>query len=656
MIGRLVPRCIATAFLVVGAALVFVFPGQSSVASAAGGRVSLTFPKRIADSRLSAPLPAGQTASIGSGVLTVLVSGVDVAGTGAVALCSDSGVVVAHLAFAAGGWASTTVTTSDAVCLTATVETNYIVDVSGTVGSVFSPSGSQYMPLSPTVVGLQSGPVEAPPLGRLKIALSPQPPQPSGATGTVFLIEVAEANGASSGFSSVTIASCASSPMSVHVYFAGARASGLALVPISPDGYCMYMYGAANVTVTAIGLLSTIGTYDNRLPPALDTVASQIPRPGLRPLTPTRVLDTRIGLGAPAVKVPGGGHVVLRGLPLTPTSTAVVLNVTVTEPDGTGFITVWPCDVTRPVVSNLNYVQGETTPNQVTVAVGKSKEICLFTSVSAHLIADIAGTYELDGGVGIRPISPQRILDTRIGLGAPAAPLIAGHVLTLQVSGRGGAPDTAVRAATLNVTVTETAGTGFLTVWPCDREQPVASNLNYVTGETIPNLVTAKLSATGTLCFFSNNTLHLIADIAAVYLPEDTVGFAELTPTRILDTRIGLGVPTPGALPAFGLLRLQVAGRGGVPPTGALAITMNVTATEPVGTGYITVWPCDQQMPTVSNLNVRANTTTPNLASVRLAADGTVCMFSTTSVQLLADVAGYATLDTTLGWRRLTLQ
>ena len=654
MMGRLIPRFVAAALLVVGVGVISVVPGQSSVASPAGGRVNLTLPVRHADTRVGAPLPAAQSVSIGGGVLTVLVSGVDLAGTASIALCSDQSAVAAHLAFAAGGWASTTVTSSDALCLTATVPVNYIVDFSGSVGAAAVLGGSQYLPLPLPVVGLHSGPVEAPAFGQLKIALSPQPPQAPGTTGTVFLIEVSEANGAASGFSSVAISSCASSPMSFNVFFAGARASGLALVPVSDAGYCMYMFGAANVKVSAIGVLSTDGPNPTQLPPSLDTVTSQIPRPGLRPLTPTRVLDTRIGLGAPFGKVPAGGQISVSGLPLTPTTTAVVLNVTVTEPDGTGFITVWPCDVTRPVVSNLNYVQGETTPNQVTVAVGKSKQICFFTPVSTHLIADIAGTYELDGGVGIRPISPKRILDTRIGLGAPASPLIAGQVLTLQVSGRGGAPDTDVRAATLNVTVTETTGTGFLTVWPCDRPKPVASNLNYVADESIPNLVTAKLSATGTLCFFSNNTLHLIADIAAVYLPEDTVGFAEVTPNRILDTRTGLGVPSPGALEAFDVLHLHVAGHGGVPLTGALAVTMNVTATEPVGTGYITVWPCDQQMPTVSNLNVTPGTTTPNLVSVRLAADGTVCMLSTTATQLLADVAGYATLDTTLGWRRIT--
>ena len=36
-------------------------------------------------------------------------------------------------------------------------------------------------------------------------------------------------------------------------------------------------------------------------------------------------------------------------------------------------------------------------------------------------------------------------------------------------------------------------------MWPCDQARPTASNLNFVAGQAIPNLVTAKLSADGRL-------------------------------------------------------------------------------------------------------------------------------------------------------------
>ena len=86
---------------------------------------------------------------------------------------------------------------------------------------------------------------------------------------------------------------------------------------------------------------------------------------------------------------------------------------------------------------------------------------------------------------------------------------------------------------------------------------------------------------------------------------------------------------------------------------GAVAVTLNVTATETTGAGFVTVWPCDRPRPTVSNLNVVAGQTVPNAVSVQLAANGTVCLFATTGLHLLADVAGYATAEPDLALRTI---
>ena len=55
-------------------------------------------------------------------------------------------------------------------------------------------------------------------------------------------------------------------------------------------------------------------------------------------------------------------------------------------------------------------------------------------------------------------------------------------------------------------------------------------------------------------------------------------------------------------------------------------------------------------MPVVSNLNFGADQTIPNAATVKLAADGTVCLFTTATTHLLADVAGYYTGDPDTGF------
>lgn len=93
------------------------------------------------------------------------------------------------------------------------------------------------------------------------------------------------------------------------------------------------------------------------------------------------------------------------------------------------------------------------------------------------------------------PLVPARLLDTRNGTGAVAGPLPGGSTLTLQVTGRGGVPLTGVSAVVLNVTVTSPTATGYLRVFPAGTAVPLASNLNFVAGQTVPNRVIVMLGA-----------------------------------------------------------------------------------------------------------------------------------------------------------------
>ena len=83
----------------------------------------------------------------------------------------------------------------------------------------------------------------------------------------------------------------------------------------------------------------------------------------------------------------------------------------------------------------------------------------------------------------------------------------------LQVAGRALVPAVGVGAVVLNVTVTGTTGAGFVTVWPCGAAMPLASNLNYVGGETVPNAVITQLGSGGSVCLYTNNATDLVVDI-----------------------------------------------------------------------------------------------------------------------------------------------
>ena len=121
---------------------------------------------------------------------------------------------------------------------------------------------------------------------------------------------------------------------------------------------------------------------------------------------------------------------------------------------------------------------------------------------------------------GFTALTPARLLDTRYGNGAPQAAVPALGTVHLQVTGRGGVPASGVSAVALNVTVTAPTGTGFVTVYGEGSALPVASNLNFVPGQTVPNMVIAPVGTGGVVDLYngSGGTIHLIADVSGYYL------------------------------------------------------------------------------------------------------------------------------------------
>jgi len=361
------------------------------------------------------------------------------------------------------------------------------------------------------------------------------------------------------------------------------------------------------------------------------------------PVSPERLLDTRESVGAPAGKLTAGSSLVLQvtgaGNTKVPSdASAVALNVTVTEPDAEGFLTVWPCGSPQPLASNLNYSASQTVPNLVVVKLGVGGSVCMIGQATTHLVADINGWFT--PSPAYTPVAPERLLDTREGVGAPAGALAAGNVLTLQVTARGvtNVPATAA-AVVLNVTVTAPEAAGYLTVWPCGSAQPLASNLNYTAGRTVPNLVIAKLGVGGTLCLVGQATLHVVADINGWFAP--TSAFTPAPPERLLDTREGVGAPA-GALPAGQVLTLQVVGVGVTAiPASATAVVVNVTVTAPEADGFLTVWPCGSPQPLASNLNYLAGQTVPNLVIAKVGVGGMICLAGQATTHLVADVSGW---------------
>jgi hypothetical protein len=153
------------------------------------------------------------------------------------------------------------------------------------------------------------------------------------------------------------------------------------------------------------------------------------------------------------------------------------------------------------------------------------------------------------------PLQPERILDTRSGVGAPVGALPAGGMLNLEVLGRGGVPSPGVSTVVLNVTITGTTGTGHVSVFPTSTVDPGggsalpgSSSINHTDlTRTIAGLVHAPLGVDRQVTIYTARGGHLLADVFGFYSAsgESAAGrFVPLSPSRILDTRTTTS-PTP---------------------------------------------------------------------------------------------------------------
>jgi len=378
------------------------------------------------------------------------------------------------------------------------------------------------------------------------------------------------------------------------------------------------------------------------------------------PLAPARLLDTRTPADAPALQPAQARYLQVTGhggVPATGVS-AIVANDTVVSPTAGSWLTVWPAGGPLPAVSNLNYTPGQTVPNLVTVKVSGNGQIGLQNQFgTANVIVDVVGYYS-DGTLDEAPdgsrftatVSPTRILDTRTTV--PPKPLGPGdaNLKSVQVAGIGGVPS-AASAVVMNVTaVTPTTGS-WLTIWPHGVSEPLASNLNYSAGQTVPNLVIMKVGDQGKVDMVNAfGSVDVIFDVVGYFqnTPSPPAGsrFRDIAPGRLADTRVNF--PSGGRLGSNSIRSFQIAGQsplgGGVAPvpaTGAVAVVLNVTVVSPSGGGYATVYPSDATQPLASNLNFVGGQVVPNLVTARLGADGAVKVFTTTATDVIIDVVGW---------------
>ena len=333
----------------------------------------------------------------------------------------------------------------------------------------------------------------------------------------------------------------ASRPLASNLNFTpGQVVPNLVEVPVSGDGKVSIF----NQSGTADAVFDVAGYYTGHVSGSAGL---------FRPLPPSRIMDTRVpspGCGSTCVTLGPGGVRTLNvagandingnpsGVPGGGTAAAVVLNVTVTNPSASGFLTVWPAGQSRPTASNVNFVPDQTVPNRVIVELGSGGAISILNNAgNTDVVVDVGGYYTsataAGGNGGYTPVVPARILDTRSSEGscAPTCTTIAPNTtLILHVAGSSdattgnasGVPGMAASnppsSVVLNVTVTNPTHASFLTIYPGGSPVPVISDLNFVAGQTVPNLVVVKLDPSGNVTIYNQaGSVDVVVDVEGWY-------------------------------------------------------------------------------------------------------------------------------------------
>lgn len=365
---------------------------------------------------------------------------------------------------------------------------------------------------------------------RLFDTREPAPPSGSLAPGDTLDVQVAgEVGIPSTGVTAVVLnvtATASSGPGFVTVWPKGApqpttsnlnvtaaaqTVPNLVTVPLGTDGQVSFF------SLSGIDLLADVAGY---------FVAADSASGGrFVPVEPTRVFDTReapepqgvVGPGS-SIRVPIAGD---NGIPDSGAD-AVVLNVTGVNVGGPGFITVHPGGNERPEASNVNLLfPGDIAPNLVVVPLGDDGTVEFYSSSGADILADVFG-YFTDAtappsasGLFV-PTTPTRVIDTRpTSFNRRTDRFIeSGEAIDVVIAGTGDVPGAGASAVLSNVTATQAAAPGFVTIWPSGLERPEISNLNLnEAGATRPNAALVPLGGPGDIGVYSLNGNHVIVDV-----------------------------------------------------------------------------------------------------------------------------------------------
>jgi hypothetical protein len=239
---------------------------------------------------------------------------------------------------------------------------------------------------------------------------------------------------------------------------------------------------------------------------------------------PCRALDTRNGsglLGGPSLLANS-----TRTFPIASSTCGVPQNVLAYSanmtaiPEGSlPYLTLWPTGQTQPYVSTLNAYEGDLVANAAIVPAGANRALSTYVAGPTHIALDLNGYFVpyVSGTTGMFvPVTPCRVVDTRLGAGTFGGPAFAaGTTRSFPIpAGACGIPANA-RAYVLNVTAVPVGGTlQYLTLWPAGQPQPNVSTLNSTDGRVVANAAIVSTGTDGAVSIYVTDPSDVILDIS----------------------------------------------------------------------------------------------------------------------------------------------
>ncbi len=371
-----------------------------------------------------------------------------------------------------------------------------------------------------------------------------------------------------------------------------------------------------------------------------------VPGSGYVALTaPARILDTRSGLGGRNGAMVAGTVIAVK-LPSTVPVDAksVVLNVTGINAKGTTYLAVYA----DAFSGSTNLTLTSTDPSASVAAVVRMNSAHGFKLLNrlanTDAVVDVVGYFAAPTAadtLGYAPVPPTRLFDTRYGTGAAKAKLTPNQVIRVAVAGTAPVPPGAT-AAVVNLTAIDETAPGYLMAYP--NSPGGTSSLDY-RSYARSNLAIVGLAADG-----SFKLQNRLADTDAII---DVVGYLSASapgkfvtlpaPLGVVDTRNGKGGRL-GALSADASIAVDGGGRYEV-PYAATAVWAGYDALGGRGTGYLTAYAGDADVPHTSNLNYSTGRSVANAVIANLAPPSALSQYKTinrvAATHLTQDLFGY---------------